>query len=68
MKLSVGATAFPGEIFQAPRSWAEKVYPTLMYYNKPAWGGHLAAWEEPELSASEVRAAFRSLRWRSAPE
>jgi pimeloyl-ACP methyl ester carboxylesterase len=58
----VAFSAFPGEIFQAPRSWAENGYPTLMYYNKPARGGHFAAWEEPELFASEVRAAFRSLR------
>ena len=50
------------EIFQAPRSWVQNSYPTLMYYNKPDRGGHFAAWEEPELFASEVRAAFRSLR------
>jgi pimeloyl-ACP methyl ester carboxylesterase len=58
----VGFSAFPGEIFQAPRSWVELGYPTLMYYNKPPRGGHFAAWEEPELFTSEVRAAFRSLR------
>jgi pimeloyl-ACP methyl ester carboxylesterase len=60
--LPVAFSAFPGEIFQAPRSWVQHDYPTLMYYNKPARGGHFAAWEEPELFASELRAAFRSLR------
>ena len=54
--------AFPGEIFQAPRSWVQNGYPIVVYYNKPARGGHFAAWEEPELFTSEVRAAFRSLR------
>jgi hypothetical protein len=58
----VAFSAFPGEIFQAPRSWVQHDYPTLRYYNKPARGGHFAAWEEPELFADEVRAAFRSLR------
>jgi hypothetical protein len=60
--LPVGFSAFPGEIFQAPRSWVQKWYPTLSYYNKPARGGHFAAWEEPELFASELRTAFRPLR------
>jgi pimeloyl-ACP methyl ester carboxylesterase len=58
----VAFSAFPGEIFQAPRSWVQHDYPTLMYYNKPGRGGHFAAWEEPELFTSELRAAFRSLR------
>ncbi|HEV7741712.1 MAG TPA: hypothetical protein VGO65_04780 [Pseudolysinimonas sp.] len=53
----------PGEIFQAPRSWAEKAYPNLTYVNEVDKGGHFAAWEEPDVFASEVRAAFRSLRW-----
>ncbi|MFG1992143.1 epoxide hydrolase family protein [Actinoplanes sp. NPDC048988] len=60
--IPVGFSAFPGEIFQAPRSWVEATYPTLNYYNKPAKGGHFAAWEEPLLFTNEVRAAFRSLR------
>jgi pimeloyl-ACP methyl ester carboxylesterase len=60
--LPVAFTTFPGEIFQAPRTWAEKVYPTLTYYNEVDKGGHFAAWEEPELFATEIRAAFRSLR------
>jgi pimeloyl-ACP methyl ester carboxylesterase len=58
----VGFSAFPGEIWQAPRSWVEGGYPNLTYYNKPARGGHFAAWEEPELFTEEVRAAFRPLR------
>jgi len=58
----VGFTTFPGEIFRAPRSWAEKVYPTLVYFNEAARGGHFAAWEEPDLFAGELRAAFRSVR------
>jgi pimeloyl-ACP methyl ester carboxylesterase len=55
-------TTFPDEIFQAPRSWVELSYPTLSYFNKAERGGHFAAWEEPELFATEVRAAFRSVR------
>jgi pimeloyl-ACP methyl ester carboxylesterase len=58
----VGFTAFPGEIWAAPRSWAETAYPGLAYYNAVDRGGHFAAWEEPELFAEEMRAAFRSLR------
>jgi pimeloyl-ACP methyl ester carboxylesterase len=62
VSIPVGFTTFPGEIFQAPRSWAEKVYPSLSYFNEAAKGGHFAAWEEPELFANELRAAFNSLR------
>jgi pimeloyl-ACP methyl ester carboxylesterase len=62
VKLPVGFTTFPDEIFQAPRSWAEKVYPNLIYFHRAARGGHFAAWEEPQLFTEEVRAAFRSLR------
>jgi pimeloyl-ACP methyl ester carboxylesterase len=58
----VAFTAFPDEIFRAPRSWAEIAYPKLTYYNQAAKGGHFAAWEEPEIFATEVRAAFKSLR------
>jgi len=54
-------TTFPGEIFQAPRSWVEASYPNLTYFNKADRGGHFAAWEEPELFAAEMRAAFSSL-------
>jgi pimeloyl-ACP methyl ester carboxylesterase len=60
--LPVGFTTFPGEIFRAPRSWAEKTYPNLIYFNEVDKGGHFAAWEEPELFAGEMREAFRSLR------
>jgi pimeloyl-ACP methyl ester carboxylesterase len=62
VKLPVGFTTFPGEIFQAPRSWVEKAYPSLTYFNEVHRGGHFAAWEEPELFATEMRAAFKSLR------
>ena len=62
VKLPVGFTVFPGESFRAPRSWVELGYPTLAYFNEVSKGGHFAAWEEPELFAAELRAAFRSLR------
>ncbi|MGZ4365178.1 MAG: epoxide hydrolase family protein [Gaiellaceae bacterium] len=62
VSIPVGFTTFPDEIFQAPRSWVEQGYPNLAYYNKAERGGHFAAWEEPELFSSEVRAAFGSLR------
>jgi pimeloyl-ACP methyl ester carboxylesterase len=61
VSLPVGFTTFPGEIFRAPRSWVEKSYPSLIYFNEVDKGGHFAAWEEPELFATEARAAFRSL-------
>jgi len=60
--LPVGFTVFPGEIFRAPRSWVEQQYPALVYYHQVDRGGHFAAWEEPELFATEIRAAFSSLR------
>jgi pimeloyl-ACP methyl ester carboxylesterase len=62
VSVPVGFTTFPGEIFQAPRSWVEQSYPNLVYFNKADKGGHFAAWEEPELFSAEVRAAFGSLR------
>jgi pimeloyl-ACP methyl ester carboxylesterase len=62
VKLPVGFTTFPGEIFRAPRSWVEKSYPNLTYFHEADRGGHFAAWEEPELFATEIRAAFKSLR------
>jgi pimeloyl-ACP methyl ester carboxylesterase len=58
----VGFTTFPGEIWATPRSWAEAAYPGLAYFNEVDKGGHFAAWEEPELFSTEVRAAFRGLR------
>ena len=62
VKVPVAFTTFPGEIWASPRSWVEAVYPGLAYFNKVDKGGHFAAWEEPELFTSELRAAFRSLR------
>jgi pimeloyl-ACP methyl ester carboxylesterase len=62
VKLPVGFTTFPDEIFRAPRSWVEKAYPNVTYFHEADRGGHFAAWEEPELFATEIRAAFRSLR------
>ena len=62
VSLPVGFTTFPGEIFRAPRSWVEKGYPTLTYFHEASKGGHFAAWEEPELFATEIRAAFKPLR------
>jgi pimeloyl-ACP methyl ester carboxylesterase len=62
VSVPVGFTAFPGELFAAPRSWAETAYPGLAYFNEVDKGGHFAAWEQPELFSAEVRAAFRSLR------
>jgi pimeloyl-ACP methyl ester carboxylesterase len=60
--LPVGYTTFPGEIFQTPRRWVERSYPTLIYFNEVDKGGHFAAWEEPDLFATEIRSAFRELR------
>jgi pimeloyl-ACP methyl ester carboxylesterase len=62
LKLPVAFTVFPGEIVQAPREWAKKAYPSLMYFNEVDKGGHFAAWEEPQLFSEELRAAFKSLR------
>ena len=62
VNIPVAVSVFPGEQYQAPRSWTERAYPKLIYYNAPDKGGHFAAWEQPQLFASEVRAAFRSLR------
>jgi len=62
VSVPVGFTTFPGEIFPAPRSWVETVYPGLAYFNEVDRGGHFAAWEHPELFASELRTAFKPLR------
>jgi pimeloyl-ACP methyl ester carboxylesterase len=62
VKIPVALTVFPGEQYEAPRSWAEKAYPKLIYYNRVDKGGHFAAWEQPQIFATELRAAFRSLR------
>ncbi len=60
--IPAAVSVFPDELYQAPRSWAERAYHNLIYYNELDRGGHFAAWEQPELFSSEVRAAFRSLR------
>jgi pimeloyl-ACP methyl ester carboxylesterase len=62
VSVPVGFTTFPGEIWAAPRSWVETAYPGLAYFNEVDRGGHFAAWEEPELFSTELRAAFRSFR------
>ena len=62
VSVPVAFTTFPGENWAAPRSWVETVYPDLGYFNDVDKGGHFAAWEEPDLFASELRAAFRPLR------
>jgi pimeloyl-ACP methyl ester carboxylesterase len=62
VSIPVGFTTFPGEIFRAPRSWVEQSYPNVIYFNEVDRGGHFAAWEEPALFSSEMRAAFRSRR------
>jgi len=62
VKVPVGFTTFPGEIWAAPRSWVETVYPGLAYFNAVDRGGHFAAWEEPKLFSEELRAAFRTVR------
>jgi len=60
--IPTAVTAFPDELYQAPKSWTEKAYPKLIYYNRVAKGGHFAAWEQPETVVTELRAAFKSLR------
>ena len=60
--IPVAVSAFPDELYQAPRSWTERAYPKLIHYNRLPKGGHFAAWEQPQLFSEEVRAGFRSLR------
>jgi pimeloyl-ACP methyl ester carboxylesterase len=62
ISIPVAVTVFPGEIYRAPRSWTEQAYPSLVYFHEVNKGGHFASWEEPQLYAEELRAAFRSLR------
>ena len=62
VSIPVAVSAFPDEIYTAPRSWAERAYPKLIYYNKLDKGGHFAAWEQPQLFSEDVRAGFRPLR------
>jgi pimeloyl-ACP methyl ester carboxylesterase len=62
VKVPVVVSAFPDELYQAPRSWAEKAYPNMIYYKKHDKGGHFAAWEQPELLVNDIREGFRLLR------
>jgi pimeloyl-ACP methyl ester carboxylesterase len=62
VQIPVAVSAFPDEIYQAPKSWTEKAYPKLIYYNRLPKGGHFAAWEQPQLFSEDLRASFRSLR------
>jgi pimeloyl-ACP methyl ester carboxylesterase len=62
ISLPVAVTVFPGEIYRAPKSWTQRAYRNLIYFNEVDKGGHFAAWEQPELFSAELRAAFRSLR------
>jgi pimeloyl-ACP methyl ester carboxylesterase len=62
VKIPVAVSVFPGEQYEAPRSWAEKAYPNLIYYHHAEKGGHFAAWEQPMIFAQELRAAFKPLR------
>ena len=62
VSIPVAVSVFPDELYPAPRSWAERAYPKLIYYNKLERGGHFAAWEQPMLFAEELRAGSRSLR------
>jgi pimeloyl-ACP methyl ester carboxylesterase len=62
VSIPVAVSAFPDELYPAPRSWAERAYPNLIHYNKLDKGGHFAAWEQPELLSTELREAFRPLR------
>ncbi len=62
VNIPVAVSVFPGELYQVPRSWAEKAYPKLIHYNRLPKGGHFAAWEQPELFVAEVRAGLKSLR------
>lgn len=62
VKVPVAVSAFPDELYQAPKSWAEKTYPKLIHYNRPPKGGHFSAWEQPKLLSEEIRTGFRTLR------
>ena len=60
--MPVAVSVFPRELYRAPRSWTERAYPTLVYFNEVDRGDHFAAWQEPQLFTEEVRAAFRTIR------
>jgi pimeloyl-ACP methyl ester carboxylesterase len=65
--IPVGVSAFPDELYQAPRSWVERAYPNLIHYNKRDQGGHFAAWEQPQLLSEDIRLTFRPLRESAVP-
>jgi pimeloyl-ACP methyl ester carboxylesterase len=62
ISLPVAITVFPDEVYRTPETWARRAYPNLVYFNEVDKGGHFASWEEPQLFAEEMRAAFRPLR------
>ena len=62
VKVPVSVSAFPDELYQAPKSWAKRAYPRLVHYNKLPRGGHFAAWEQPKLLSEEIRVGFKSPR------
>ena len=62
VSIPVAVSAFPDDIYAAPRTWVERAYPKLIHYNKLPKGGHFAAWEQPQFFSEEVRAGFRPLR------
>jgi pimeloyl-ACP methyl ester carboxylesterase len=62
VKIPIAVSAFPDELYQAPKSWVEKAYPKLVHYNRLPKGGHFAAWEQPQFLTAEIRAGFKSLR------
>ena len=62
ISVPVGVTVFPDDVYRPPRTWAQRAYPTLAYFHEVDRGGHFAAWEQPELFSTEIRAAFRPLR------
>jgi pimeloyl-ACP methyl ester carboxylesterase len=62
IKLPVGITVFPEDVYRAPETWARRAYPNLVYFHEVDKGGHFAAWEQPQLFAEELRAAFKTLR------
>jgi pimeloyl-ACP methyl ester carboxylesterase len=62
ISVPVAITVFPEDVYRPPETWARRAYPNLVYFNEVDRGGHFAAWEQPKLFATELRAAFRSLR------
>jgi pimeloyl-ACP methyl ester carboxylesterase len=67
ISIPVAITVFPGEVYRAPETWARRAYRNLSYFHEAAEGGHFASWEQPQLFAEELRAAFRPLRASTDP-